>query len=608
MTAPDQAGEEFHERRYPTRERRNAGEWYKANVAIEEKEEESRYRAKYDASLVDEPSSYGEKDEEGARGLSRVSPPIHDGGAIPKGKTTTEKGAPLVEPLTYQEAVGGEQSELWRLSMDDEYKSLTENGTWELVEKPEGVKPIPMKWVYKIKRDANGNVERFKSRLVAKGFMQRHGVDFEEVYAPVSKHTTLRALLGVVAARDFELHQLDVKTAFLNGELEEEIYMQQPEGYEQGTSSTVCRLIKPIYGLRQAPRAWYQKLKKELEEMGFTASESDPALFYGEVDGERVWLIVWVDDILIAANGVERVEKVKKHLAAKFNVRDLGEAAYFLGMEVSRDRTANTVRLTQKKLTKELVERYGLSEARSRIVPLGTGEKLQRDGEPLDMVRYPYSEVVGSLLYLSVCTRPDIAQSVGALARYMSAPSVEHWRLALGVVRFLAGTADYGITFGGSDVELVGYCDADYAGDVDTRRSTTGYVFLVYGGAASWSSRLQPTVAASTVEAEYMSAASAAKEALWLRKLCADLCFSSVTEGPVSMYGDNQGALRLLKHPIASLRSKHIDIMHHFVRERVARGEVRYEYIPTAMMAADILTKAVEPKKFETCSEMIGVW
>jgi len=213
-----------------------------------------------------------------------------------------------------------------------------------------------------------------------------------------------------VAARDLELHQLDAKTAFLNGELEEEIYMQQPEGYEQGTSSTVCRLIKSIYGLRQAPRAWYQKLKKELEEMGFTASESDSALFYGEVDGERVWLIVWVDDILIAASGVERVEKVKKQLAAKFDVRDLGEAAYFLGMEVSRDRTSRTVRLTQKKLTRELVERYGLSEAKGRSVPLGTGEKLQRDGEPLDTVRHPYSEVVGSLLYLSVCTRPDMLE------------------------------------------------------------------------------------------------------------------------------------------------------------------------------------------------------
>ena len=510
----------------------------------------------------------------------------------------------LQEPQSYQEAVGGEQKDLWRLSMDDEMRSLLENGTWELVPKPEGVKPVPMKWVYKIKRDALGNVERFKSRLVAKGFLQRQGIDFEEVYAPVSKHTTLRALLGVVAARNLELHQLDVKTAFLNGELEEEIYMQQPQGYEQGGPNVVCRLKKTIYGLRQAPRAWHQRLKAELATLKMNASESDAALFTGEVNGDRVWIIVWVDNILIAAAGEQRIAKVKEHLASKFDVRDLGPADYFLGMELSRNREARTVTLTQKKLTRELVERYGMASAKPRSVPLAAGEKLLKEGTPLDTAKFPFSELVGSLLYLSVCTRPDIAQAVGALARYMASPTEEHWRVALGVVRYLAGTQEAGVTFGGSDEPLVGYCDADYAGDVDSRRSTTGYVFLMYGGAASWSSRLQPTVAASTVEAEYMSAAQAGKEALWLRKLCADL---GITGGTIQIYGDNQGALRLLKHPIASQRSKHIDIMHHFVRERVARGELRYDYIPTAQMTADILTKALDATKFKTCCEMLGM-
>jgi hypothetical protein len=385
-------------------------------------------------------------------------------------------------------------------------------------------------------QDAQGNVEQYKSRLVAKGFLQKQGVDFEEVYAPVSKHTTLRALLAIITQQDLELHQLDVKTAFLNGELEEEIYMQQPQGYEQGGPNTVCRLLRALCGLRQAPRAWHRCLKKVLEDLEFVASSTDVALFRGTVDSETVWLLVWVDDILVAAQGEERVAKVKAHLTAKFDVRDLGPATYFLRMELSRDREAQSLKLTQRKLTRELISRCGLADARACSVPLAMGEKLRKEGEPLDTVRFPYIECVGSLLYLSVCTRPDIAQAVGALAHYMAAATVEHWEVALGVVRYLVGTANYGLTFGESNETLMGYCDADYTGDLDSIRSTTGYVFLMFGGAVSWSSRLQPTVAVSTVEAEYLSAGQAVKEAMWFRKLGADLVLNL---GHVQIYSDN---------------------------------------------------------------------
>ncbi len=220
------------------------------------------------------------------------------------------------------------------------------------------------------------------------------------------------------------------------------------------------------------------------------ASSTDAALFRGTVDGETVWLLVWVDDILVAAQGEERVAKVKTHLTAKFDVWDLGPATYFLGMELSRDREARSLKLTQKKLTGELISQYGLADARVCSVPQAAREKLRKEGEPLDTVRFPYSECVGSLLYLSVCTCPDIAQAVGALARYMAAPTVAHWEAALGVVRYLVRTVDYSLTFGGSSETLLGYCDPDYAGDLDSKRSTTRYVFLMFGGAMSWSSRL----------------------------------------------------------------------------------------------------------------------
>lgn len=507
------------------------------------------------------------------------------------------------EPQTFEEAVSGVDGELWRQAMDEEMSSLHENETWEMVDLPAYAKAIPVRWVYKIKRDAAGNVERYKARLVVKGYMQREGVDFTEVYAPVSKHTSLRALLSLVAAENLELHQLDVKTAFLNGELEEELYVVQPPGYELGGKGIACRLKKALYGLRQAPRAWYTRLSAELALHDFLPSVSDPGLYVRHDKGGSTYLLVWVDDILVAGSP-ESVQGVKDVLHASFDVRDLGEANFFLGMEVERDRGSNCLKLTQKKYTAELLLRYGLQDANSKRVPLSPAVKLSREGsDKLDTALFGYGELIGSLLYLSVCTRPDITFAVGALARYMSDPREMHWEAAKGVLRYLCGTAKHGLVFGGKSA-LVGWCDADYAGDVDTRRSTTGYVFVLNGGAISWASKLQPTVAVSTAEAEYMAAAAAVKEALWLRKLLADL---QMPVGTVQMHCDNQAALSLLKHPIASARSKHIDVLHHFARERVARGEVKFEYCQSSDMLADCLTKALPDVSFMFCRDTIGV-
>jgi hypothetical protein len=258
--------------------------------------------------------------------------------------------------------------------------------------------------------------------------------------------------------------------------------------------------------LRHASRAWHTRLKAELEALGFRASETNPALFVKGAGRHATYVLVWDDDILVEGLDREEIAAVKKLLGAVVDVRDLGEATYCLRMEVTGDQEARALKLTQRKLTGELLARYGMEAARRKSVPINPGEKVVRDGEPLDRERYPYSELVGSLLYLSVCTRPNIAQAVGVLARYMSAPTEAHWRVAFGVVCYLAATVTCGLTYGSGGPELRAYCDADYAGDIDLRRSTTGYVFVMHGGAVSWSSRLQATVAASTVEAEYMGA------------------------------------------------------------------------------------------------------
>jgi hypothetical protein len=540
-------------------------------------------------------------------GYDRMPPAA--GGSDGQAQGETAMLAAIKEPETYEEAIASEHAEQWRQAMDDEMASLAANKTWSLEKVPEGVKPIPVKWVYKVKRDSAGNIERFKARLVAKGFRQREGIDYGEVFAPVGKFSTFRTLMAIVAAQDLELHHLDIKTAFLYGELQETVFIEQPLGYEEGGSDMACHLQKAIYGLKQAPRVWHEKLHQQLVEYGFKASTADPSLYYfhGEGHGKpyNIYVLVYVDDLLIVSKSKEAVQDVKRHLKGPFDARDLGEAQYYLGIKISRDRGSQTLKLSQELMTKELVSRYGLDECKSRSTPLVPSVKLCReDGEALDKEAYPYSQLVGSLMYLSVCTRPDISYAVGALARYMSCPTTEHWQAAKGVVRYLAGTITCGIMFGSSNTEVVGYCDADYAGDVDTRRSTGGYVFIMNGAAITWQSKRQATVAASTTEAEYISAASAVKESLWLKQLLADL---DMRQGPVSIMADNQSAIKLLKNPVSSMRSKHIDVAHHFARERVARQEVAFVFVATDEQIADIMTKALPKYKHVYCCDGMGM-
>ncbi|KAJ9511803.1 hypothetical protein QJQ45_022680 [Haematococcus lacustris] len=545
---------------------------------------------------------------------------------------------------TVAEALAGPMADLWIEAMNAELASLHANQTWCLEERPANARVLPTKWVLKVKRDAAGNIEKLKARLVAKGFYQQSGVDVGDVYAPVSKHTThdkqgpvaigptiaqsiegkevvrtMQAMSTSVqlrdvdictdaAAEDMEIHQLDFETAFLNGKLEpgEVIYVQQPEGFEEGSTNTVCRLQKALYGLRQAPRAWHARLCEELLSMGFKASEADPALFTLQLSTGMVYLLVYVDDCLLCTQQGDTagLAYVKKQLSSAFKLKDLGEARWFLGMQLTRDRAEGTIKLDQHKFIQELVTANSKSAAHSKPLPMAPAVKLVREGDDLDTTLHHYSALVGSLLYLTCCTRPDIAFAVGALARHMSAPTKQHWAAACSVLCYLKGTADQGLLFGGVS-GLQGFSDADYAGDKDTARSTTGYIFTLNGGAISWSSRLQPTVAMSTAEAEYMAASSAAKEALWLRKLMRDL---QLDASCVHLGCDNQAAIQLLHNPMATSRAKHIDVHHHFVRERISRGEVAFHYCHTSSMLADILTKPLATVQFNMGKQGCGVF
>jgi hypothetical protein len=499
-------------------------------------------------------------DDNGAAAEGHIDPAPRTSSRSNKGQPARKLGdwlstnlalsAQVIEPASMEQALSGELADRWQEAMDDEMASLLENGTWVLAHPPAGTKPIPVKWVYKVKRDTAGNIERFKARLVAKGFRQQEGVDYNEVFAPVGKYATFRALCSVVAAKDMELHQIDIKTAFLQGVLEGDIYICQPPGYEHDDTKLACRLQKALYGLKQAPRAWHQRLDAELQQYGFRVSNADPGLYVYDTaaDSPPVYLLVYVDDILLACGDLTVVLSIKDHLLSTFDGRYLGPATSFLGIAIQRDRASRIVKLSHQRMVTDLVQNFGLEHGNPRVLPLSPSAELSiAVGDPLDTSVQPYRELVGSLMHLSVTVRPDISFAVGALSRYLASPTMVHWQAAKGVLRYLAGTADYGITYGPGSLELVGYCDADYAGDIDTRRSTSGYVFVLNGGAISWQSKRQQTVAASTTEAEYMAAAAAVKEGLWLRKLLLDLGFDM---GAVSIMADNQSAIKLLRNPV----------------------------------------------------------
>jgi transposase InsO family protein len=576
-------------------------------------------------AVQSEQGAQDSSDEEAAIGSAQGAPPEaagaqgaprtqEQGSTMPRRTTRSNAGVPPKrfalaaaadppsDPTTYTQAMQSPEAEMWRQAMNEELASLLEHGTWLLEQPPPGVRPLSCKWVFQTKRDARGNIERYKARLVVRGFQQREGVDYNDVFAPVSKYTTLRTLLALAAAEDWELQQLDVKTAFLNGELDETIYMQQPPGFDDG-SGTTCRLLKSLYGLKQAPRAWYHKLKGQLETMGFTASIADAGLYTKVMaGGSRVFVLVYVDDILVAGPQLSAVNVVKEQLATAFDVRDLGDARMFLGIEIERDRGARTLRVSQRQAVMDLLKRHSMSVCKPRTTPLAPSVQLLRATESDERVS-GFAEIVGSLLYLANCTRPDIAFAVSALSRHMANPTRVHYNAAKSVLRYLSGTAGLGIEYGRVG-GFEGWCDADFAGDLATRRSTTGFVFLLSGGAISWQSKLQPTVAASTTEAEYMAASSAVREGLWFRQLLADF---GVSVGVVQMFGDNQAALTLVSNPVITARSKHIDVMHHFVRERVLRGEVSFSYCPTTEQVADCLTKSLSPTLFSACCVGMGM-
>jgi len=497
------------------------------------------------------------------------------------------------DPLSYREALGQSRYANWKDAMGAEFSSLIENKTWTYCSTvPVGAHPIGCKWVYLLKTNLDGS-RRFKARLVIKGYEQ---TDIGETFAPVAKLVSLRMILALSASKGWEVDHMDVVTAFLNPPVNDDIYMYLPEGIDwldpsKPAGTTVCKLNKALYGLKEAPRLWYRHIDEFLLSAGFRKSINDPNL-YQSIDGELL-LILYIDDLLLAAKHRHRIDQAKNLLHSRYRMNDLGSARQFLGLEIDHLPNGN-LKLHQTRFILKVLQRFDMQDCNGVHTPMETGQRLAsaKDDDKLIEPR-EYQSLVGSLIYIAVGTRPDLAFAIATLSKFNTKPTTVHFLATKRLLRYLKQTIGMALVYGAVD-NLIGYTDSDFAGDLNDRKSTSGYVFTLAGAAVSWKSKKQSLVSLSSTEAEYISCSEAAREAIWLRRLYHEITDAQAnTNKPAIqlLLSDSQGAICLAKTPRFNDRTKHIDVKYHFVRDTCAQGLIRLNYLPTTDMTADIMTK-----------------
>jgi hypothetical protein len=540
----------------------------------------------------------------------------------------------------------------WKRAMDEEFHSLIKNRTWTLCPLPRNRDAVGSKWVYKKKINKDGEVDRYKARLVAKGYTQLEGIDFTETFAPTLRFKSLRLLLALAAARNWELAHMDVQTAFLNADMKEEVYMEQPEGYEikgRRGERLYCKLLKTLYGTRQASNAWNEEISQFFKLIHFKRCLSDTCIYVRVLPSGRLLIVaLFVDDLLIAYDRKDEEEflKFKIIFMRKYSVRDLGNAQWMLGMRISRDRVNLSINIDQQTYIHKMGKQFQMEQVNpiptpQEIMKLSKMDQPQSETERKEMQSKPYQSLVGALLYSSISTRPDVAHAVNMCSRFMSDPGNKHWKAAKRILRYLKATSDLGLNYGkymqtsttdhtnfnyylqvtegnkrirlshgeenqfelkgrieGTGIELSGYCDSDWGGCLDTRRSTTGYMICINGGVISWSSKRQPTVALSSAEAEYMAMSAAAQELVWVSQLLSELGWRQ--DEQINLYTDSQSAKAIAEKDISHDRTKHIDIRHHYVRSIVKEGKIKLVWLSTKSQIADLQTKPLSVDAFTT--------
>ncbi|GJS60140.1 retrovirus-related pol polyprotein from transposon TNT 1-94 [Tanacetum coccineum] len=506
----------------------------------------------------------------------------------------------IVEPKNIKEAMA---DSAWIEAMQDELHQFDRLQVWELVDKPFGKNVIKLKWLWKNKKDEDQTVIRNKARLVAKGYAQEEGIDFDESFAPVARLEAVRIFVAYAAHKSFPIYQMDVKTAFLNGPLKEEVYVAQPDGFvDPDHPDKVYRLRKALYGLKQAPRAWYDELSKFLISNGFTKGIIDPTLFTIKY-GEDILLVqIYVDDIIFGSTNPKFSKRFEKLMHGRFEMSLMGEMKFFLGLQIHQ--SPRGIFINQAKYTLEILKKHGMEKGQSIGTPMATKPKLDADlsGEPVDQT--DYRSKIGSLMYLT-SSRPDIVQAVCYCARYQARPTEKHLKEVKRIFRYLRGTIHMGLWYPkGSGFELTAFSDADHAGCLDTRKSTSGGIQFLGDKLVSWMSKKQDCTTMSSAEAEYVALSASCAQVMWMRTQLKDYGFNY---NKIPLYCDSQSAIAISCNPVQHSRTKHIHTRYHFIKEQVENGIIEMYFVRTEYQLADMFTKALPEDRFQYLVRRIGM-
>ena len=487
--------------------------------------------------------------------------------------------------------------------MQEELQQFERNEVWTLVPRPKDKTVIGTKWVFRNKTNEEGIVVRNKARLVAQGYNQEEGIDFEETFAPVARLEAIRMLCAFACFKDFKLFQMDVKSAFLNGFINEEVYVEQPPGFEDPKfENHVFKLSKALYGLKQAPRAWYDRLSSFLVEKGFSKGKVDKTLFIKKQKHDILIVQIYVDDIIFGSTNEDMCKNFSKLMSTEFEMSMMGELSYFLGLQIKQ--TKDGIFINQAKYTKNLIKKYSLENTRCFSTPMASSLKLDSDEKGKSVDQKLYRGMIGSLLYLTA-SRPDIMFSVCLCARFQSNPKESHLSAVKRIFRYLNGTTDLGLWYPrGVSINLVGYTDADFAGCKIDRKSTSGTCQFLGNALISWSSRKQHSVALSTAEAEYVAAGSCCAQVLWIRQQLKDF---GIEANCVPIKCDNTSAINISKNPVQHSRTKHIEVRHHFLRDHMQKGDIQLEFVGTDQQLADIFTKPLSEDRFVSIRRELGM-
>ena len=483
------------------------------------------------------------------------------------------------------------------IPMQVETDMLKAKHTWDLVKPPPGANIMDSMWVYDIRWDGEGNRIKDKAQLVGKGYTQQLGVDYHETWAAVTRLESVRMTAAIAAKLNFKLWRIDFVGAYLNSLTKEDIYMKQPEGFvEPGYEDHACKLVHTIYGTMQGGHDWYKTLGKTCDDLGYTTSRADPCVRFKKENGNYTLTDTYTDDVFGASNSDEEAKKRKDEIGRVWEIKDVGENEYFLGMRVQQDLTLGMIRLTQCPYWEHVINRFQLEHITPRNTPLPIGINLDNnmspktDSEKRMMNNKPYRPILGSVMWGQLATRPDLSFSVSLLARFQANPGIEHWNALMHVIGYIRNTLDYGLTYSrDSDLSPHAFVDSDYGGCRDTRRSTSGYIFIMAGGPVTWSSKRQATVALSTVEVEYVAMSRCAQQMIWMHSWLDEVEVEYTVPGLIK--GDNKGAIALTKNTKDHGKVKHIDIRHHYIRELLQSSAIAVEQVSSSDNLADLFTK-----------------